>query len=108
MDTGRVLFAARLAVAVVIAVGLSLAWAWDEPKWAMFAVIYCTLESEGESFHKGLMRILATFMGGALSLVFMALFNEQRWAFSGAIACWICHSVRTARVSTEVCAPSNA
>ena len=89
MDTGRVLFAARLAVAVVIAVGLSLAWAWDEPKWAMFAVIYCTLESEGESFHKGLMRILATFMGGALSLVFMALFNEQRWAFSGAIACWI-------------------
>lgn len=89
MDTGRVLFAARLAVAVVIAVGLSLALAWDEPKWAMFAVIYCTLESEGESLHKGLMRILATFMGGALSLVFMALFNEQRWAFSGAIACWI-------------------
>ena len=89
MDTGRVLFAARLAVAVVIAVGLSLALAWDEPKWAMFAVIYCTLESEGESLHKGLMRILATFMGGALSLVFMALFNEQRWAFSAAVACWI-------------------
>ena len=89
MNSERFLFATRLAVAVVIAVGLSLAFAWDEPKWAMFATIFCTLENEGESFHKGLMRILATFMGGALSLVFMALFNEHRWAFSTAIACWI-------------------
>ncbi|MCB1776900.1 MAG: FUSC family protein [Candidatus Competibacteraceae bacterium] len=73
----------------MIAVGLSLALAWDEPKWAMFAVIYCALGNEGESFHKGLMRILATFMGGGLSLVFMALFNEHRWAFGAAVACWI-------------------
>lgn len=89
MNSERFLFATRLAVAVVIAVGLSLAFSWDEPKWAMFAVIYCALENEGESFHKGLMRILATFMGGSLSLVFMALFNEHRWAFGTAVASWI-------------------
>lgn len=74
---------------MVIAVGLSLALGWEKPVWAMFAVIYCTLGDKGESFHKGTMRILATFMGGSLSLVFIALFYGQRWGFAVAVACWI-------------------
>ncbi|MFV0436896.1 MAG: FUSC family protein [Desulfopila sp.] len=89
MNSERFLFATRLAVSVVVAVGLSLALGWEKPIWAMFAVIYCALGDKGESYHKGLMRVLATLMGGCLSLVFMALFNDHRWAFSGAVVCWI-------------------
>ncbi len=55
----------------------------------MFAVIYCALGTEGESLHKGLMRALATFMGCAVSLLFTAMFNDQRWAFGGAVLVWI-------------------
>lgn len=55
----------------------------------MFAVIYCALENEGESLSQGAHAHLATFMGGSLSLVFMALFSEHRWAFGTAVASWI-------------------
>ena len=35
------------------------------------------------------MRILATFLGGGMSLLFTALFNDHRWAFGGAVLRWI-------------------
>ncbi len=85
MKSYRFRFAARLATSVVIAVGLSLALGWERPMWAMFAVIFCDLGDEGESLHKGTMRILGTFLGCALSLLFTALFNDHRWYFGGAV-----------------------
>ena len=83
------MFAARLSVSVVIAAGFSLWLGWEKPVWAMFAVIYCALGDEGESLHKGTLRILATFMGGGMSLLITALFNDHRWAFGGAVLVWI-------------------
>ena len=89
MKSYRFRFAARLATSVVIAVGLSLALGWERPMWAMFAVIFCDLGDEGESLHKGTMRILGTFLGCALSLLFTALFNDHRWYFGGAVMVWV-------------------
>lgn len=83
------MFALRVSVSVVIAAGLSLWFGWERPMWAMFAVIYCALGAEGESLHKGLLRTLATFIGCAMSLIFTAMFNDQRWAFGGAVLAWI-------------------
>lgn len=55
----------------------------------MFAVIFCALGDEGESYHKGIMRILATILGCSMSLVFTSVFNDQRWAFAGAVLIWV-------------------
>ncbi len=82
-------FALRIAISVVIAAGLSLAFGWERPMWAMFAVVFCALGDEGESLHKGVLRLLATVLGGTLSIVFTALFNDHRWYFGGAIMIWV-------------------
>lgn len=89
MTSERYLFALRIAISVVIAAGVSLWLGWERPMWAMFGVIYPALGQSGESLHKGMMRVGATFLGGGLSLLFTAMFNDERWMFGGAVLVWI-------------------
>lgn len=89
MIPARYMFALRIAISTVIAAGLSLSFGWERPMWAMFGVMFCALGDEGESLHKGTMRLLATCVGGGLSLIFTALFSDHRWQFGGAVMAWV-------------------
>ncbi len=67
------------AIAMVIAIGLAMAWDWAHPSWAALGVAVCTQLSDGESLQKGLMRILGTILGGVTLLIVMATFPQDRF-----------------------------
>ncbi|MCB1970052.1 MAG: FUSC family protein [Geminicoccaceae bacterium] len=79
----------KIALAMVIAVGLSLSLGWENPKWAMLAVATCTLSTGGESLHKGLMRIAGTIIAIIVTLGLLALFIQERWAYALMVMTWI-------------------
>ncbi|WP_317849402.1 FUSC family protein [Tateyamaria pelophila] len=67
------------AIAMVIAIGLAMAWNWAHPSWAALGVAVCTQLSDGESLQKGLMRILGTILGGVTLLIVMVTFPQDRF-----------------------------
>jgi len=71
----------RVALAMVIAYSISLAMGWDRPHWAGLAVALCSLGTVGESFNKGLLRILGTFLAGSVAIALIILFPQDRWSY---------------------------
>ena len=71
--------AIKTALAMTIAYGIALAMDWDRAYWAGFAVAFISLGTAGQSIHKGVMRMLGTLVGGAVALLFIALFSQERW-----------------------------
>jgi uncharacterized membrane protein YccC len=71
----------RVALAMVIAYYVSLAMGWDRPHWAGLAVALCSLGTVGESFNKGLLRILGTFLAGSVAMALIILFPQDRWSY---------------------------
>ena len=77
-DPARAIHAAKVAFGVVLVYWLAMQWGWQKPMWAGFAVIFCSLLSQGESLNKSALRLWGTVIGGVAALLFIALFGQDR------------------------------
>ena len=71
----------RVALAMVLAYYVGMAMGWERPHWAGLAVALCSMGTVGGSFRKGLLRINGTFLAGAMTLLLLALFPQDRWLY---------------------------
>lgn len=71
----------RVALAMVLAYYVGMAMGWERPHWAGLAVALCSLGTVGGSLRKGLLRINGTFLAGAMTLLLLALFPQDRWLY---------------------------
>ena len=76
-----------LAFALVYAIALQSDWL--NPYWAAFAVAMISLQTAGESIHKGLNRMLGTIPGCIAAVVILALAAQSRWEFILLTSLWI-------------------
>jgi len=73
--------AIKVALSVVISLGIALWMDWSKPLWAGFAVVIISLPTEGESLNRGAMRLFGTLVGVTLGLALVALFPQDRWLY---------------------------
>lgn len=71
----------RVALAMVLAYYIGLSMGWEKPHWAGLAVALCSLGTVGDSLRKGMLRINGTFLAGAVSLLLLGLFPQDRWLY---------------------------
>jgi uncharacterized membrane protein YccC len=71
----------KTALAMSIAYGIALSMDWENPYWAGFAVAFISLATVGQSFNKGAMRMLGTFIAVVVALTLIGLFAQDRWPF---------------------------
>jgi uncharacterized membrane protein YccC len=71
----------KTALAMTIAYGIALSMDWDRPYWAGLAVALVSLASIGQSMNKAALRMFGTLLAVVVSLIFIALFAQERWAF---------------------------
>jgi uncharacterized membrane protein YccC len=76
-----------LAFALVYAIALQSGWL--NPYWAAFAVAMISLQTAGESIHKGLNRMIGTIPGCIAAIVILALAAQSRWEFILLSSLWI-------------------
>ena len=76
-----------LAFALVYAIALQSGWL--NPYWAAFAVAMISLQTAGQSIHKGLNRLVGTIPGCIAAIVILALAAQSRWEFMLLASLWI-------------------
>ena|GEM_PF-1149761 len=76
-----------LAFALVYAIALQSGWL--NPYWAGFAVAMISLQTAGESIHKGLNRMVGTIPGCIAAIVILSLTAQDRWGFMLLCSLWI-------------------
>ena len=76
-----------LAFALVYAIAMQSGWL--NPYWSAFAVALISLQTAGESIHKGLNRMAGTIPGGIAAIVILALAAQSRWEFILLCSLWI-------------------
>jgi uncharacterized membrane protein YccC len=76
-----------LAFALVFAIALQADWL--NPYWAGFAVAFISLQTAGESIHKGLNRLVGTIPGAIAAIIILALAAQSRWIFMLLACAWI-------------------
>ncbi len=81
--------AVKVALAMVIAYAIALYMDWDRPYWAGLAVAFISLETSGQSFHKGLQRLGGTLLAAIMALTLLSLFPQQRWMFMIALSSYV-------------------
>ena len=78
----------KLALSVVIAMGIALAMDWDRPYWAALAVVMCAFTASGDSLNKGLLRVAGTALAVVVTLTLVSLTPQSRWPFLFLISGW--------------------
>src|SRR5210317_1496276 len=71
----------KVALAMVIAYGISLWMDWDRAYWAAFAVAFVSLASIGQSMNKAALRMVGTLVAMVIALIFISFFAQDRWPF---------------------------
>ena len=87
--TIRVKEATKTALAMMLVYGIALNSGWMNPYWAAVAVAMISLSTEGQSIHKGLLRIAGTIPGCLSALIIMSLAQQSRWLFITLVAAWV-------------------
>ncbi len=75
----------KVALGMIIAYSLSLAWGWEKPYWAGLAIAFLSLPTSGDSTNRAILRFGGTLFA-AVICVFLANLVEYRWLFFVAIA----------------------
>ena len=70
--------AIKIALAMVITYGISLAMDWDKTFWAALSVIFCSLATTGESITASIDRIAGTAVAAILALLLVSVFPQDR------------------------------
>jgi uncharacterized membrane protein YccC len=81
--------AIKTGLAMTIAYGISLGMGWKNAYWAGFGVAMISLSTVGQSLNKGAMRMLGTLVAGAVALIFIALFVQDRWWFIAVLSVYL-------------------
>lgn len=85
--------ALQFACKTLLSGGLALWCAFrfdlDQPQWALMTAFIVAQPLAGMVVQKGLARLLGTFVGTALSVLFMALFAQAPWLFLLVMALWL-------------------
>lgn len=79
----------KVALALVLAYGISLTLGWGNQHWAGLAVAMCGLTAAGDSLNKGLLRVCATLVAVLCTLVYVSLFTQDRWLL---LLCFTTHT----------------
>ena len=80
-------FKTGLAFALVYAIALQADWL--NPYWAGFAVVFISLQTAGESIHKGLNRLAGTIPGCIAAIIILSLSAQSRWVFMLLASAWV-------------------
>lgn len=82
MISKRWIMPLKVASALTLAIVIALAFGWNKPYWAAFAVIVmAATETNGHSLKKGRLRFLGTCGGVIVSFILVSLFGQQPLAF---------------------------
>jgi uncharacterized membrane protein YccC len=88
-DGARWLFVLRTFLSVVLALAISFRFDLAAPSTAMTTVFVVAAPSSGDVLAKSFYRALATFVGGAVGVLLVGAFVEQREVFVALLALWI-------------------
>ncbi|SHO47060.1 FUSC family protein [Desulfopila aestuarii] len=79
----------KVALAMVITYGIAMGMNWDKPFWAGMSVAFCSMATAGDSVRKGVLRVVGTFFSGIVTIVMIAMFGQDRWAFLGVMTMFL-------------------
>jgi uncharacterized membrane protein YccC len=83
------IFAAKTTLSALLTQLIAFTFNLDQPKWALLTVFIVAQPASGMVLAKSVHRIIGTFIGVAMALLFVALFAQERVLFLGALAAWI-------------------
>jgi uncharacterized membrane protein YccC len=83
------IFAAKTTASGLIALLVAFTFNLDQPQWALLTVFIVAQPQSGLVLAKSFYRIIGTWIGAAVALLFVALFAQERVLFLGALALWI-------------------
>jgi uncharacterized membrane protein YccC len=83
------IFAAKTTASGLIALLVAFTFNLDQPQWALLTVFIVAQPQSGLVLAKSFYRIIGTFIGAAVALLFVALFAQERVLFLSALALWV-------------------
>ncbi len=83
------LAAVRTLVAMLLALGIAFRLDLSSPSSAAVTVAVISLPQAGMVLEKSFYRLLATLLGGLITLIFVGVFAQQRDLFIVALALWV-------------------
>jgi uncharacterized membrane protein YccC len=83
------IFAAKTTLSALIALLVAFTFNLDQPQWALLTVFIVAQPQSGLVLAKSFYRIIGTFIGAAVALIFISLFAQERVLFLGALAFWV-------------------
>ena len=81
--------AIKTGLAFVIVYAIALENSWLNPYWAGIAVAMISLQTAGESIHKGLNRMVGTIPGALAAIVIISLTAQSRWELLLLVSLWV-------------------
>jgi uncharacterized membrane protein YccC len=81
--------AIKTGLSLALVYGIAMQSGWLNPYWAGFAVVMISLQTAGQSIHKGLNRMLGTIPGGIAAIIILALAAQSRWVLMLLASAWI-------------------
>ncbi|MCK5795160.1 MAG: FUSC family protein, partial [Anaerolineales bacterium] len=81
--------AIKTGLALVLVYGIALRLDWLNPYWAALAVAMISLQTAGESIHKGMDRMAGTIPGIIAGIIIVSMASQDRWAFMILTSLWI-------------------
>ncbi len=77
----RLLTSFKAALSAVIAIGLAMAFDWDNPYWAGISTMVVTLPYMGAALEKAMMRVVGTFLAGATLYLISGAFPQNQLGY---------------------------
>ena len=84
-----VAFAAKTTASGLIALLIAFTFNLDQPQWALLTVFIVAQPQSGLVLAKSFYRIIGTFIGASVALLFVGLFAQERVLFLGALGLWV-------------------
>jgi uncharacterized membrane protein YccC len=81
--------AIKTGLAFAIVYGIALRSGWMNPYWAGLAVAMISLQTAGQSLHKGMNRMAGTIPGCVAAIFILSLTSQNRWGFLLLTCAWI-------------------
>lgn len=82
----RLLTSFKAALSAVIAIGLAMAFDWDNPYWAGISTMVVTLPYMGAAIEKAIMRIVGTVMAGVALYLISGAFPQNQIGYCTLLA----------------------
>ena len=82
-------FAGKTLLSGGLALWCAFRFDLDQPQWALMTAFIVAQHLSGMVVQKGLARLLGTFVGTSMAVLFMALFAQAPWLFLLVMALWL-------------------